>query len=95
MKTCNDCIHSDVCGGYIMVVHFSKDSNTDVEKVCNYFKDESKYVEVHAPHGRLIDADRLYDVVEQSYRMSSGAKHSCERDLLNLICDLPTIVESS
>ena len=44
------------------------------------------------PHGRLIDAEKIYDAVEQRYRMSSGIEHRCERDLLDLICAAPTII---
>lgn len=43
------------------------------------------------PHGRLIDAEIIYDAVERRYRMSSGIEHRCERDLLDLICSAPTI----
>ena len=46
------------------------------------------------PHGRLIDADRLYDLVENRYRVSCGIEHRCERDLLDLICEMPTIIEA-
>jgi hypothetical protein len=43
-------------------------------------------------HGRLVDADKIYDAVEQRYRISSGIEHRCERDLLDLICSAPTII---
>lgn len=46
------------------------------------------------PHGRLIDAGKIYDAVEQRYRISSGIEHRCERDLLDLICAAPTIIEA-
>ena len=54
MKTCNDCIHSDVCSGYIMVVHFSKDSNTNAEGVCPYFKHRSRFVELPCDVGDIV-----------------------------------------
>lgn len=44
------------------------------------------------PHGRLINADKIYDAVEQRYRISNGIEHRCERDLLDLICSSPTII---
>lgn len=50
--------------------------------------------EIPTPHGRLIDADRIYDLVENRYRMSCGIEHRCERDLLDLICEMPTIIEA-
>ena len=77
MKTCKDCIHFDVCSGYILVVHCSKDSNTDAEKVCSYFKDESKYVEVNAPHGRLIDAESLKNKIETDYCVNCSDVDDC------------------
>ena len=46
------------------------------------------------PHGRLIESEYLYNAVEQRYRMSSGIEHRCERDLLDVICDAPTIIEA-
>lgn len=39
---------------------------------------------------RYIDADALYDAIENRYRVSSGIEHRCERELLDLICDAPT-----
>ena len=39
---------------------------------------------------RYIDADWIYEKVENRYRVSSGIEHRCERDLLNLICEAPT-----
>ena len=39
---------------------------------------------------RYIDADWIYEKVENRYRLSSGIEHRCERDLLDLICDAPT-----
>lgn len=40
---------------------------------------------------RLIDADTLYDKVEQKYKASSGNVHSCHRDFLDMICDSKTV----
>lgn len=39
---------------------------------------------------RYIDADCIYQMVENRYRVSSGIEHRCERDLLDLICEAPT-----
>lgn len=55
-------------------------------------KDRFEAVSV-PPHGRLIGAEKIYDAVEQRYRMSSGIEHRCERDLLDLICAAPTVIE--
>ena len=40
---------------------------------------------------RLIDADALYDKVEQKYKVSSGRMHSGYREFLDMICDAPTV----
>ena len=45
-------------------------------------------------HGRLIDADAVYDAVERRYRVSSGEEHGAERDFLDLISDAPTVLEA-
>ena len=63
--------------------------NRDVRQIVGSFE----LVPVPA-HGRLIDAEKIYDAVEQRYRMSSGIEHRCERDLLDLICAAPTIIEA-
>lgn len=47
-----------------------------------------------SPHGRLIDADVVYDAVERRYRVSSGSEHRAERDFLDLISAAPTIIEA-
>ena len=44
---------------------------------------------------RAIDADALYDLVERRYQVSSGIEHRCERDLLDLICNMPTLTPPS
>ena len=69
----------------------------------DFYGDDGEYTELKGrvdgcplvelpPHGRLIDANSIYDAVEQRYRMSSGIEHRCERDLLDLICSAPTII---
>lgn len=40
---------------------------------------------------RPIDGDVLYDLVEGRYKFSSGIEHRYERDLLDLICSMPTL----
>lgn len=40
---------------------------------------------------RLIDANALYDKVEQKYKVSSGRMHSGYREFLDMICDAPTV----
>lgn len=40
---------------------------------------------------RAIDADALYDLVERRYKVSNGIEHRCERNLLDLICNMPTL----
>ena len=43
-----------------------------------------------ATEKRLIDAIKIYDAVENWYRISSGIEHRCERDFLDLICSAET-----
>lgn len=45
-------------------------------------------------HGRLIDVDKLYDVVETQYKFSSGKEHTIYRDILDLICSTETVIEA-
>lgn len=40
---------------------------------------------------RPIDGYKLYDQIEARYRQSSGEEHRIERELLDAICDSPTI----
>ena len=40
---------------------------------------------------RLIDANAIYEAVEQRYKISSGIEHRCERALLDLICAEDTV----
>ena len=49
MKTCKDCIHSGVCGSYLLP--FERD---DVEKYCENFKDKSKFLELPCPIGTTV-----------------------------------------
>ena len=42
---------------------------------------------------RPIDGDVLYDLVEGRYKFSSGIEHRYERDLLDLICSMPTLTQ--
>lgn len=76
-----------------------KNSKTDLDFRKASIEDVSRpdwcpHVEVKAPHGRLIDADALYDAVERRYRVSTGAEHRAERDFLDLISDAPTVLEA-
>ena len=66
-----------------------------ISGVFKYLDNEDIAIAVSVPpHGRLIDADKIYDAVEQRYRISSGIEHRCERDFLDLICAAPTIIEA-
>ena len=56
MATCKECLHIDVCGGFISsdldrdVFDYCREGRTDeipdIEKRCNNFNDKSRYVEV-------------------------------------------------
>ena len=49
---------------------------------------------IPTPHGRLIDADKLYDLIETQYKFSSGKEHTIYRDILDLICSTETVIEA-
>ena len=50
--------------------------------------------EIPTLHGRLIDADKLYDIIEKQYQFSSGKEHIIYRDILDLICSAETVIEA-
>jgi hypothetical protein len=50
--------------------------------------------ELPTPHGRLVDADKLYDIIEKQYQFSSGKEHIIYRDILDLICSAETVIEA-
>ena len=51
MKTCKDCIHSGVCGQYLLP--FERDK---VEEHCESFKDKSKFIELPCSTGDITYA---------------------------------------
>ena len=70
--TCKDCIHYDMCGGFIPsdldkeVFDYCREGRTDeipdIEKRCNSFKDKTMYIELPCRAGDLIyDA---YDAIK-------------------------------
>lgn len=85
---CWDCYFQD-CGNCRLNAHKVVDKCIIEDR-----RDEDCPLVPVPPHGRLIDADKIYDAVEQRYRISSGIEHRCERDLLDLICFAPTIIEA-
>lgn len=40
---------------------------------------------------RLIDANKLYNEIENNYKVTSGDIHKTQREFLDAICDQPTI----
>lgn len=70
--TCKDCIHYDVC--YKKHYHYANSKYRQdidfVEKVCHFFKDESKYTELPCNIG-----DKVYHtIIENSVVDKSEAK---------------------
>ena len=66
--TCKDCIHYDVCGGFIPtdldrdVFDYCREGRTDeipvIEERCNSFKDKSRFVELPCKVGDTVWAIR-------------------------------------
>lgn len=88
---CKDCIYyqAKICA--IREVSFDDPPyDKDAEFLCDCFL-KGKLPSVH---GRLIDADRLYDIIEQKYKFSSGDIHRTYSEVLDIICDAETIIEA-
>ena len=45
-------------------------------------------------HGRLIDADAFYEVLDGGYDLDFGEVPETKRELLRMIIDAPTIIEA-
>ena len=46
------------------------------------------------PHGRLIDADALYELIDGGYDLDFDEVPETKRELLRMITDAPTIIEA-
>ena len=46
------------------------------------------------PHGRLIDADAFYEVLDGGYDLDFDELPETKRELLRMITDAPTIIEA-
>lgn len=101
--TPKDCLHfiCDKCGCEWLATKEEADKTPDVFLV----EEDDGYVmtcpdcynafgHTIKSHGRLIDADRLYDIIEQKYKFSSGDIHRTYSEVLDIICDAETIIEA-
>lgn len=101
--TPKDCLHfiCDKCGCEWLATKEEADKTPDIFLV----EEDDGYVmtcpDCHnvfgrtiKSYGRLIDADRLYDLVEYKYKYATGNERKVYRDLLDLICDSDTIIEA-
>ena len=61
--------------------------------------DNCHLIEVHEPHGRLIDADALIEFIENRYEITwkddyeGGIKDACV-DILEKISTMPTVIHA-
>lgn len=46
------------------------------------------------PHGRLIDADELYELLDGGYDIDLDELPETKRELLRMIAEAPTIIEA-
>jgi hypothetical protein len=46
MASCKDCLHYDACGNVVVKTIEQFANTTIIQRVCNDFKDRTKYVEV-------------------------------------------------
>ena len=90
-KGCNDCAMSYISIDYDFKCVFTNDcvGNCIEHRLAN-----CPLEEVHTPHGRLADVDKLYDIVETKYKFSSGKEHMTYRDILDLICSIETVIDA-
>ena len=68
--------------------------------IVSYSK-EFDVVEVPEPHGRLIDADKLYSVIKRHHDLFNGATIASDKarrdENLQVMCDIvdaPTVIEA-
>ena len=84
------------CEMYEADLYWCRAAKRNIEGLNDYDNRSSFCPLVPVPdHSRLIDADKIYNAVEQRYRISSGIEHRCEMDLLDLICKSPTIIPAN
>ena len=101
--TCDDCIHGDVCGlretPLCLLSHPPRKHNK--EKSCPFFRHNSWLYGLPKIHGRLIDADRLIEIMQDTlngYPDKSNDSNNIEK-LLVITCKrfvehCPTVVEA-
>lgn len=59
MSTCKDCLHYEACGGMFEVIGFVGNGIMDnADKLCDNFKDKSRFVELPTPRLPLV-MDRI------------------------------------
>lgn len=51
-------------------------------------------IEVPTPHGRLIDADAFYELLDGGYDLDFDEVPETKRELLRMITDAPTFIEA-
>lgn len=85
-KTCELCQYDDGLWGF----WFAND-----EKIADKGRREDcPLTEVPTPHGRLIDADAFYELLDGGYDLDFDEALETKRELLRMITDAPTVIEA-
>lgn len=96
-KSCHDC---DLFSGEgFLCPLVIETTNNWVPEFMYKRVDECPLVEIPTPHGRLIDADRLMDVIEKNSYLLKGYYNSLENGMFltgikQAINEAPTIIEA-
>ena len=80
----------------------AKLSPTGESLICNYMLSRVSWEErpfdcplvTVPPHGRLIDADALCDLIDNGFDLDFDEVPETKRELLRMIADAPTILEA-
>lgn len=76
-------------------VEFDEICSQTGEYVCQYDRaDDCPIVPVHTPHGRLIDADALFDFIINIYKNAQGDARKAYRDVLDTIVADGDVIEA-
>lgn len=80
MKTCEDCIHYEVCEGYIptdldkdiwdLCAQGKSDEIPDIDKRCSSFKDKSRFIELPCSRSLQVVLNNLKPISHKDIEMA-------------------------
>ena len=86
-KSCSDCpLAKYIC--------FSTKQYVPLWEMARKRQGDCPLVEVPRPHGRLVDADAFYELLDGGYDLDFDEVPETKRELLRMIDDAPTIIEA-